>query len=39
MIQACQEEIDKRNEAADEDESDRTGVFTGFVLLSKGRMG
>ena len=35
VIQACQEEIDKRNEAADEDESDRTGVFTGFVLLSK----
>ena len=36
VIQACQEEIDKRNEAADEDESDRTGVFTGFVLLSRG---
>ena len=36
VIQACQEEIDKRNEAADEDESDRTGIFTGFVLLSKG---
>ena len=35
VIQACQEEIDKRNEAADEDESDRTGVFTGFVLLSR----
>ena len=38
VIQECQKEIDKRNEAADEDESDtdRTGVFTGFVLLSKG---
>ena len=38
VIQAYQEEIDKRGEAADEDESDtdRTGVFTGFVLLSKG---
>ena len=36
VIQACQEEIDKRSEAADESDTDRTGVFTGFVLLSKG---
>ena len=38
VIRQCQEEIDKQTEAADEDESDtdRTGVFTGFVLLSKG---
>ncbi len=36
MIQACQEEIAKRAEAEAEDESDHTGVFTGFVLLSKG---
>ena len=37
VIQECQEEIDRRAEAADEDESGtgRTGVFTGFVLLSK----
>ncbi|OUQ38817.1 suppressor of fused domain protein [Faecalibacterium sp. An121] len=38
VIQECQKEIDKRGKAVDEDESDtdRTGVFTGFVLLSKG---
>ena len=36
VIQACQEEIAKRTEAETEDESDHTGVFTGFVLLSKG---
>lgn len=36
VIQACQEEIAKRTEAEAEDESDHTGVFTGFVLLSKG---
>ena len=38
VIRQCQEEIDKQTEVADEDESDtdRTGVFTGFVLLSKG---
>ena len=36
VIQACQEEIAKRTEAEIEDESDHTGVFTGFVLLSKG---
>ena len=36
VIQACQEEIAKRAEAEAEDESDHTGVFTGFVLLSKG---
>ena len=38
LIRQCQDEIDKQTEAADEDESDtdRTGVFTGFVLLSKG---
>ena len=36
VIQQCQKEIDKRNEAADESDTDRTGVFTGFVLLSKG---
>ena len=38
VIRQCQDEIDKQTEAADEDESDtdRTGVFTGFVLLSKG---
>ena len=35
MIQECQEEIAKRAEAEAEDESDHTGVFTGFVLLSK----
>ena len=35
VIQACQEEIAKRAEAEVEDESDHTGVFTGFVLLSK----
>ena len=33
VIQECQKEIAKRAEA--EDESDHTGVFTGFVLLSK----
>ena len=36
VIQACQKEIAKRAEAEAEDESDHTGVFTGFVLLSKG---
>ena len=36
VIQECQEEIAKRAEAETEDESDHTGVFTGFVLLSKG---
>ena len=38
VIRQCQDEIDKQTEAADEDESDtdHTGVFTGFVLLSKG---
>ncbi len=36
VIQACQEEIAKRAEAEAEDESDHTGVFTGFVLLSMG---
>ena len=35
VIQACQEEIAKRAEAEAEDGSDHTGVFTGFVLLSK----
>ena len=35
MIQECQKEIAKRAEAEAEDESDHTGVFTGFVLLSK----
>ena len=35
VIQACQEEIAKRAEAEAEDESDHTGGFTGFVLLSK----
>ena len=35
VIQECQEEIAKRAEAEAEDESDHTGVFTGFVLLSK----
>ena len=35
VIQACQEEIAKRAEAEAEDKSDHTGVFTGFVLLSK----
>ncbi|WP_274952505.1 immunity protein Imm33 domain-containing protein [Angelakisella massiliensis] len=39
VIQACQEEIEKRAEAEDEDEydTDHRGVFTGFVLLSKGK--
>ena len=36
VIRECQEEIAKRAEAEAEDESDHTGVFTGFVLLSKG---
>ena len=36
VIQECQKEIAKRVEAEAEDESDHTGVFTGFVLLSKG---
>jgi len=36
VIQECQKEIAKRAEAKAEDESDHTGVFTGFVLLSKG---
>ena len=35
VIQECQEEIAKRAEAEAEDESDHTGVFTGFVLLSR----
>ena len=35
VIQECQKEIAKRAEAESEDESDHTGVFTGFVLLSK----
>ena len=35
VIQECQREIAKRAEAETEDESDHTGVFTGFVLLSK----
>ena len=35
VIQECQKEIEKRAEAENEDESDHTGVFTGFVLLSK----
>ena len=34
VIRQCQEEIDRRAEA--EGESDHKGVFTGFVLLSKG---
>ena len=34
VIRQCQEEIDRRAEA--EDGSDHKGVFTGFVLLSKG---
>jgi hypothetical protein len=36
VISACQEEIAKRAEAVTADETDHTGVFTGFVLLSKG---
>ena len=36
VIRECKEEIAKRAEAEAEDESDHTGVFTGFVLLSKG---
>ena len=36
VIQECQNEIAKRAEAEVEDESDHKGVFTGFVLLSKG---
>ena len=35
VIQECQKEIAKRAEAGAEDEGDHTGVFTGFVLLSK----
>ncbi len=34
VIRQCQEKIDRRAEA--EDGSDHKGVFTGFVLLSKG---
>ena len=37
VIQECQKEIAKRAEAEVKDESDHTGVFTGFVLLSKGK--
>ena len=37
VIQECQNEIGKRAEAESEDESDPTGVFTGFILLSKGK--
>ncbi|WP_302770388.1 immunity protein Imm33 domain-containing protein [Anaerotignum lactatifermentans] len=37
VIQECQKEIAKRAEAESEDESDPTGVFTGFILLSKGK--
>ena len=38
VIQECQEEIAKQveSEAESEDETNHTGVFTGFVLLSKG---
>lgn len=36
VIQECQKEIAKRAEAEVADDSDHTGVFTGFVLLSKG---
>ena len=36
VIQECQKEIAKRAETEVEDESDHKGVFTGFVLLSKG---
>ena len=35
VIQECQKEIAKRVEEAEEGDSDHTGVFTGFVLLSK----
>ena len=35
VIQECQKEIAKRAETEAEDDSDHTGVFTGFVLLSK----
>ena len=37
VIQECQKEIAKRAEAEVKDESDHTGVFSGFVLLSKGK--
>ena len=37
VIQECQKEIARRTEEESEDESDPTGVFTGFVLLSKGK--
>ena len=36
VIQECQKEIEKGAEAEAEGENDHTGVFTGFVLLSKG---
>ena len=36
VIRECQEEIAKRGEAETDDETDHTGVFTGFVLLSRG---
>ena len=37
VIQECQKEIAKQAEAEVKDENDHTGVFTGFVLLSKGK--
>ena len=36
VIRECQEEIAKRGEAETDGETDHTGVFTGFVLLSRG---
>ena len=36
VIRDCQEEIAKRGEAETDGETDHTGVFTGFVLLSRG---
>ena len=35
VIRECQEEIAKRGEAETDGETDHTGVFTGFVLLSR----
>lgn len=36
VIRECQAEITKQAETVTADESDHTGIFTGFVLLSKG---
>ena len=37
VIQECQKEVAKRAETDEENDGDHKGVFTGFVLLSKGK--